>query len=235
MDQFKLHELVIGVMVGDVSEGDEFITSSGFKAVYKDGALTWVTQAGYVGAKVAITKESLAETFTKVNGQEIEKISFVDALPLIAEGVSVTIDMGHEQYTVNSLGELEDVIEFKEFLADLYKTPCYITLANPAVAKPVPFEMTADDLQYVEKELVPAILKELEAVTADKAGKKLSAGDAYAILHQYHFVKRSATSIADAYQVSPRMIYYIIDGTYWTEIHDTFHKEYCVVKEDYLK
>jgi hypothetical protein len=247
MEQFNFHEVVIGILVGDVAEGDTFTTTSGFKAVYKDGVLSWVTQGGYVGSPVAVTAEVLDEVFYMETKFEMAEVDFKDALDFIKMGTEVLFVIEGREYTVDSFEELDELISSKEYFEDVYNAGIYveITQEEKAIAEQIllqvnesePHVLTPDEIRYIEQDLVPSILKELEELGEESrvAGKKLSFGEAYNIHHQYHFVKRSVAEIAEGYGVSSRMIYYVLDGTHWADAYKVFHEDYDIVQEDYIK
>lgn len=245
-ETFTFHEVVIGIIVGDVKDGDEFVTSSGFKAVYKDGVLAWVTHGGYIGSPVAVTAENMAETFAKIKKVVEQEISFHEAVQLIDEGVTVRIDVDGSEYFVSDFTEFDELISTKEYFEDVYNGSYFVEvdetpLAIPSIAGEGQ-ELTEEDIRYIEQELIPAILAELgmmpEAVEVEpmpetSKGKKLTEADAYNIHHKYHFVKQSVTDIADEYDITPRMVYYILDGTHWFNVYEAFHTDYDIVADDY--
>jgi hypothetical protein len=254
MNKFLFHEVIIGIMVGDVKEGDTFTTSSGFNAVYKDGTLSWVTQGGYVGSPVAITEENISEDFYLEQKATLEKkLSFAEAMQYVAEGDEVRAVIEGREYILTNLESVDSLIEDCEYFGDFYNADFFAKVADVDYAvsvddvvdepkviylpAPEPVGLSDDELRYVEQELVPQILKELEELgnEARQSGKKLSFAEAYNIHHQYHFVKRSVAEIADAYKVTQRMIYYVLDGTHWSEAYAVFHQEYDIVKDDYIK
>lgn len=222
MEQFKFHEVVIGIIVGDIEEGTKFKTSTGFDAVYKNGMLSWVTSGGYIGSPIAVTQEILGETFSVPNPTEIKELSFFEAMQYLAEGDAVTLDMGHGEYKLEKLKDLDDVVTLHEYFSDIYKGRYYVELESAEEVLDVPFsdEPESEDTAF--------------AKTAP-LGRKLSKQEAWEILNKYHFTKQTVEQLANRYAVSARMIYYILDGTHWKEVHKLFHTDYDVVKDDYIK
>lgn len=222
-NKFTLHETVIGILVGDIKEGDKFTTSSGFNAVFKDGKLSWVSQNGYVLSPVSVSTENLKEDFFLQGSSRVE-ISFADALDFLAMGDKVIVDVEGKgrEYEVTSLSGLDEVIE-KEYFADLYHSQWYV-------------EATDEEMKVVAE-----VMKEVELPFTDleedtvSVGKKITEAEAYNIHHLYHFAKFSVAQIADKYGISTRMVYYILDGQRWEEAYNEFHIDYDIVKDDYVK
>lgn len=216
MRQFKLSEIVETLEKGLLTEGAIFISdTTGSQIIYDGDSLRWITANNYVSSIVKITDETAKDTFTLLKGSE-KRLTFLEALPLIAEGTAVTIDMVHEKYTVESLSELEDVIELHEFLAALYEADCYIySFGMPVEEKPV--------------EVVNVFRERPNTATI----RMLTEGDVYNIHHQYHFAKKAVKDIAADKAVTERMVYYILEGKRWADVHKQFHSDYCIVKDDY--
>lgn len=251
MEQFKFHELVIGIIVGDVKEGNTFKTSSGSKVIYKDGALAWVTQAGYLSSFVSVTKEIIEETFFLESKMTTKDLSFSEAMQYLAEGDEVTLTVeGRRSYTLTRLEDMDDIIEDKEFFKDVYKADFTVRVEESQTTtshKPIGFDTANHTISY-DSILVNTGSGTLGAVskcngkvdsslsvTSDSYSKKLTRNDAWSILHSYHFSKVPVVKLAQQYGVSDRMIYYVIDGTHWTDVHEEFHADYCMVKDDYRK
>lgn len=213
MTEFAFHEVVIGINVGDVEEGTEFKTSSGFHALYKNGVLRWVTNGGYVGSPVTVSKENIAEVFTVLEPEAYEKISFTDAMQYLAEGDTVSLLLEGREYDVSNFTELDDLISNHEFFADVYKATFT-----------VPVEKKAVELPFSEDE------KEPEPVP-DVHSKKLTHVEAYSILHAYYISKVPVIQLAFDYEVSTRMIYYILDGTNWGNVHKQFKRDLSIMQE----
>ncbi|WP_440614746.1 hypothetical protein [Bacillus subtilis] len=204
MRQYTLSQIVERMERGLLPEGAVFCqNSTGDKMIYDGDSLRWLTVNNYISATVTITEEAIKDTFTLLTAQK-KKLTMLEALPYIAEGKRVTIDMEHKQYTVDNLSELEDVIECHEFLVELYESAVY----------------------YVEEDET----EKPSTVTA----KTLSEGDVYNIHHLYHFVKKPVSEIAVEKGVSERMVYYILEGKRWDFVYRKFHSDYCIVKDDYI-
>ena len=228
---FTLLDILTGIKEKVVTDGDMFETQSGLHAIYKDGVLAWVTSGGYLASAISVTDENMSEVFNFIINNNNIKISFAEAVDLLAKGITVKIG----QHELISLDDLEDVIYKHEYLKDMYEMECFVDgshlepTAEPDPEVDLPFIPNDLDVPYVApKEL--AYQNELS-----QSGKKLTGSDAFSILHQYHFTKVSVIDLACRFEVSTRMIYYVIDGTHWTEVHEQFHKDYCVVKDDYIK
>lgn len=86
------------------------------------------------------------------------------------------------------------------------------------------------DLKYVVKEKVKTFKSEppLDEVAVQVSNyKKLSYDDAYKINVEYHLDNKcSALDIAERYGISDRMVYYVANGTYWSEAHEQFKTDY---------
>lgn len=211
MREYKLSEIVEAMEKNLLPKGAVFFcNNTGSKMVYDGDSLRWLTMNSYISSIVTITDETAGDTFTLIKGVD-NKLSFTAALPLIAKGTSVTIDMVHQKYTVGSLTELEDVIECHEFLASLYEADCYVN-------------------SFTQVESVP-----IKETPKTDTMRMLTEGDVYDIHHQYHFSKKPVKDIAADKAVTERMVYYILEGKRWAEVHELFHTDYCIVKDDYIQ
>ncbi|MGG4390504.1 hypothetical protein ABEU97_20440 [Priestia megaterium] len=199
--------LIKGVLIGEVQNGDTFETGSGHKVVYRNGVLSWVTSGGYIGSAVTLTEENMLETFTKVTDEK--EVSFLEALPLIAEGTEVRLELESREYVVKDLEELDALIE-KEYMWEIYNNAeCYVKdKVEPKEIKGIAIHNGG----YIE--IKPTVTK------------KLDSKDAYDILYKYTIMNASVKDLAEEYDVSDRMIYYILDGTHWHDVHKQFHERY---------
>jgi hypothetical protein len=227
-----LVDIIVAIAHELVKDGDIFETSSGHRVIYRDGVLCWLTSGGYIGSAVTITDENIKETFNKVTNIKEKKISFTEALPMIAEGKEVKIVVGGRDYIIDSFIDLDDIIEEKEFFEDVYKADCFVQVEekneqskSSNLTLPIVLDMAQLDEALVE---VGKVFSNVGY------SKKLTGADAYNIHHLYHFVKKPVKEIAEEYGVSERMIYYVLDGTHWQEVHEQFHKDYDVVTDDYV-
>ncbi|WP_335556823.1 hypothetical protein [Neobacillus vireti] len=75
MTGYNLKHIIAWIENGELVEGDLFETASGWKAVYKNGALRWVTLGGYVGSTVAITEETIKEVFYFKSADPVRKLN----------------------------------------------------------------------------------------------------------------------------------------------------------------
>jgi len=240
---FNLLDILTGINEKVVVDGDMFETDSGSHAVYKDGALVWLTSGGYVSSIISVTDENMSEVFNFMTKGNDVKISFAEAIDFLAKGINVKIgDYGN----INTLDDLEDVLINHEYLRDMYEMACFVDDKELGVVEPVTETVkvvdkvldleTTVDLPFSDLPEPYVAPKELAYQNElSQSGKKLTESDAYAILHMYHFSKFSVIYLADRYGVSTRMIYYVLDGTHWTNVHEQFHADYCLVKDDYLK
>lgn len=151
MRLMRLDDIITGIIIEMVKDGDVFEASNGDRCIYKNGVLSWVTIEGYISTPVTVTSENIDEYYKKVSKDESSR-------------------------------------------------------AEVRVVK-----------RYVD------------------CGKKLTEGDAYNIHHLYHFVKIPVAEIAKEYHISERMVYYILDGGHWADVFKKFHKDYCIVKDDYIR
>lgn len=230
MTYATLVDIVSGILTGKVQDGDIFETASGHRVIYRDGVLSWMTSGGYIGSAVTVTEDVIEEIFSKVT-DEI-KISFVEALPLIADGKEVRGLVDGREYILTSLEDVDSLVTDKEYLADVYNGVFFVRDEKEK----------ARDQKAEQSITFPVVLgfEKMEQVFAElgKAlsgnSKKLTGADAYNIHHLYHFVKMPVKEIADKYGVSDRMIYYVLDGTHWAEVHEQFHTDFDVVQEDYI-
>lgn len=213
-------ELVESIFSEEVENGDVFVATDGTEIVYKDGALRYLTSGGVITSTVAVTDDNLNSLWYRKEAKpELKKVTFLEAVRYLAEerkevSIVVHYDKEHNSngsYTVSNLYEFEELLKY-EYLYDLYfNSEYYLTEA---------FE--------VEQEVEPE--KSRESI-----GRKITAQDAYKILHQRHFLQRSVASLAEEYGITTRMVYYVLDGTYWKEVYDMFHEDFDVAIEDYRK
>lgn len=203
----KFTEIIDGVLSGEIKSGDEFTTANGEKAIYLDKELKWVTHNGYESTAVTVNFSNMLVSWNKVDKYRRE-ITFSEALKILHKGIStVSFELPHETYDVDNLGELEEIIEKHEYLYDMHEASIYVT-GNPVIIKEE-----------------PAATPEVELATPRK-GLKLTEEDAIRIHEMYHFLGKSVVDIAEHHSVTTRMIYYILDGTHWSKVHENFSNNY---------
>lgn len=69
----RLDDIITGIIIGLVKEGDIFKTTNSGKVIYKDGILSWLTVGGYVSSPVAVNSESVDEHYRRV--QEVVEVT----------------------------------------------------------------------------------------------------------------------------------------------------------------
>lgn len=209
---YNLADIILGIIQGKVKDGDIFESNSGFRIIYKDGVLCWLTSGGYIGSAVVINDETVNEVFNKVAYRRKRFIEFAEALELIAKGKGVTfIVEDSREYVVDSLDALDEIICDKEYLGDLYNATIFVE----------------DETELVETD-------EADGLDEDSV-RKLTKADVYNIHHLYHFVGWAVPYIAKQYNISERMVYYILKGERWQDVYKLFHDDFDVASQDYHK
>lgn len=217
MENFKFHEVVIAINVGDIAEGDVLLTASGAKAVLKEGVLTWVTTGGYASTPVAVSIENMNELFLLEKNEDKVEYIFSDAVHFLADGLQMTMVVDNREYPVSSYDDLDSIIETQEYFSDVV-TAKFIALQSD-LEKVYPSVSTEP---VIAQDAVAGILADIEELS--KSGKKLTAEDAHEILFGFNCLSIPVTTLAEDFEVSPRMIYYILDGTHWAEVHEKYFK-----------
>lgn len=206
-EKFDLVEIVQDLTEGKLLKGSVLVNKSGQKVTVKDGSLFWLTDAGYISTPVAITLETLKDEWALEYPKLTKQVTFSEAVDqlYLGERVLFVVDHGRE-YEMDSLDMLEAVLEDQEFLRRMYESEIYILEVQdiPDIAA----ESLADDI-------------------TETFGRKLSESDVYRIHHLRHFVGATVESIATEYLVTMRMVYYILDGTYWNNVYKEFHSEFA--------
>lgn len=215
MSDYKtLGEVVSGISSGELAEGTVFNNSLGTKAVVSGGSLLWVLENGYVSTPVSITNDTVTDVWALVSNVDLVEVTFTEALDLVAEGTKVTLEtVDLERFEVNDLVDLDQIIGGVVDLEVLYYGKAFYE---------IPKRITAGTINA-------------EKATAISVGKKLERADAHRIHHLKHFVGKTAESIALEFGVSTRMVYYILDGTYWNDVYKEFQADFDVAVEDYIK
>lgn len=239
MTYMTLVDLAEGIFTGKYAEGDIFETGNGERASISQGALRWVTSGDYLASPVGITEETLTSGWRKARKLVEKRITFVEALESLANGQSVTLtpDGYTSKYEVSSFMDVERLLEDDAYLEHLYRGHAVVMVEPEDENKQT--ETTAESVSRVADEgLVGFVSLLAEIGSGDKpaedtketeissTGHKLDSLDALDILMQRHFAKDSVSVIAERYGITDRMVYYIIDGTYWTDVHATFHKDF---------
>jgi hypothetical protein len=239
MTFYNLGDIIFAIMHGDIKEGDILESNSGFRVTYRDGVLSWLTSGGYIGSAVTITEDSLQEVFAKVKSFKEKRISFTEALPLIAEGKEVRVVVeGSREYIISDLDDMDEMIQNREFFVDVIEADYFVEV-EVAEKEEKAEQSLRNRLTNILTMPVVVDASKLDELFAEmsrelRKSKKLLPHDAYNIHHLYHFVKKPVKEIAEQYRVSERMIYYVLDGTHWAEIHEQFHRDYDLVSDDYV-
>lgn len=242
MKHFTLIDIVTGIHSGRIVEGDTFKTDSGHRVIFRNGVLAWVTSGGYIGTAVTVTEENIAESFEKIS--EEKTVSFPEAMKLLAENRQIRVELEGRHYILNDLEELDALVE-KEYVWELYRNGVYyvvgeqaekvepknikgiaihnggyIDLKNKEVDEPLKtLGLGINDKGFLE-------LKGDGTVKIQNTKGQLDSKDAYDILHKNHVMNASVKDLAEEYNVSERMIYYVLDGTHWNDAYTEFHKRY---------
>lgn len=194
----KFSDIVEAINQGGIKEGTVFNGENGEQIVYTDKALRYLTSSGFVSTIVSVTDENVTQGWTvKESSKKSEPKTLLEALPHIANGERVAIVVHYnavktagQEYEVSSLVQLEAVLN-KEYLSDLYKHADFYVLSED---------------------------KEAGDSGRESVGRKITATEAFQIhVDRKHFHKPVAV-IADEYGITTRMVYYILDGTYWADV-----------------
>ncbi|MCM3639679.1 hypothetical protein M4D68_00770 [Priestia aryabhattai] len=217
MKHYTLIDIVVGIHSGSIVEGDTFKTDSGHRVIFRNGVLAWVTSGGYIGTAVTVTEENIAESFEKISEEQI--VSFPEAMELLAQCKQIRVELDSRDYVLNDLEELDALVE-KEYIWELYRNGVYYVVGEQAETEPVKtLGLTINGKGFLE-------LSGDGTVKIQNTKGQLDSKDAYDILHKYHVMNASVKDLAEEYDVSERMIYYVLDGTHWNDAHTEFHKRY---------
>lgn len=221
---YKLGEIADGMVKGGYGNDTSFVNTLGERIVVKDGALRWLTKNGYVSNIVGVTLDTVTDTWKreKDTGKEL---TFAEALELIDKGNKVHFETpAGEKYWVRDMAQLEDLLTLFITIGHLYSSKFYSDEGN-TVVDAVNTEDTGITLELDEVK-VDGLLDAFNIGKDREKGAKLTEKNVYAIHFRRTFMKDSVASLAEAFGVTERMVYYILDGTYWGDVHKQFHKDY---------
>ena len=244
-------ELLEEIADGRVEDGTELMTGSGEKAIYTDGSLRWVTANGYESTAVTVNLGNIRGIW-KVIDDKKTAISFGTGLELLAENYEVIFELGDgESYRVSTLIDLEQIILMYEPLIDIYNSEIFANSDDIRDFEVNVYGLDAEDVEaedidyyFSEEWLEESMVDEPEDLTVetpaeianifevasaqsadpDRYSVKISAEDAFNILVSKHYFGQPVTSLANQYGITTRMVYYILDGTHWSDVYDYFKK-----------
>lgn len=209
---YSLSEIIDGIGLHEIPEGTMFVNTMGENAVVDQGGLQWYQSKNYVGTPVTVTAEAINDYWKMAELQQDAVLTFTEALPLIAEGRTVTLITGQGvNYTAKSLQDVENLITYEEKLADLYSATC-VTYKTVTVKKtePKPENAPTRGVSNRKGRIHGAVDKK------QRKGIKLSEYDVTAIRASFANGVHSL-DLADRYGVSQRMIHYIVKGQSWSK------------------
>lgn len=209
IEELTFDEVVKHIQDGKVREGEVLRWDSG-KMTLKEGILYHVTESNVVTTPVIITEEVLFGTFSKVPNVKTE-YTLIEALEKLDAGDTIfseLIEIENEvlvSFEFNTLHEFRDTIAHKQasLILPLLKAKWGVLSGN-----------------HVGKDTLDG-----------HKGLKLTSNDAYDILVSYHHFNVTAKELGNIYGVSERMVYYIIDGTYWGHVLKRYQREVAAEKE----
>lgn len=221
-----LGEVVNGIASGDLAENTVLANSSGTKAVVSNGSLLWLTSAGYVSTPVSISNDTITEVWVVEKATVTKEVSFTEGVDLVAKGKTVTFVSSDDGFfEVSRLRDLEELITKDSTLDALYYGSAFYeeeTVISSINADNGSVRINAGTINVGDVDIT-------------NVGKKLEGSDVHRIHHLKHFLGKTAESIALEYGISTRMVYYILDGTYWNDIYHVFHETFDVATGDYIE
>lgn len=198
---YTLTEIIAGIRSNAFINGDVLENSLGEKATIQDNSFLWLTGTGYVSTPVAITADTVTDVWRKVGAKFDKEITFAESIEFLAKGEQVQYRVNEETidsatYTIENLGELDSLID-REYIKDLYNGKTFVS------------SKTADETA-VEK-------------TTDSVGRKINEVDVRRI-HELSHAGFTAATLAERFNITVRMVYYILDGTYWNNVYKEFNR-----------
>lgn len=220
-------ELVTMTLINDEVENETvFVNKTGDRIVYIDGALRHLLRNGIVSSPVTLTNDIVSAEWHTIDAYTTVKITMGEALERLSkrEPVRVIVNLNISRTIENDLGTIDSLTQLNEMIAEgivsLYE------LYHQA------------KFCFEKKEEQPRVQKDtysVDTTTPKKhSGRKLTEGEAEAILYDRHYNKKSVKDIAEKYGVTERMVYYVLDGTYWFNVWKEFHAIYDIVVDDYF-
>lgn len=227
-DWYSLLEILNYISANELSDGDRIINSKGQQAVYKDGGLYWLTDSRYISNPVSITAEAFGIGWQRV-GTGL-RIDFPEAMAYLYEGVEVTFTLNHSIYKVDSIEAFEKKVMPKEYLTDVYNASIRVAVEEQeqtSVEEEEPF----NNLKAIYNKFVANTValedKEPEVAEYSTQGKKITGGEVIAIHKQYHEQSESVANIAKSFDISERMVYYILEGIHWKDAYKMYWAGYA--------
>lgn len=193
MVEYNILELLETYAEGRLKEGAVIkAVEDGSSYTFKKGNLHHLTSAGYVTSPVEVTVE-LTELLFIVESKEYTPVGFMEAMRLLGENQPVYVEDGSAKRLIL---DIESLINRDEYSS--------ISL----------YEAVFENVYFKEAD---------KAVPKTETNKhKLTEADAYTILEAYHKLGRTVPDLAYMYDVTTRMIYYILDGTYWADVYNRY-------------
>lgn len=198
---YTLTEIIAGIRSNAFINGDVMENSLGEKATIQDNSFLWLTGTGYVSTPVAITADTVTDVWRKVGAKFDKEITFAESIEYVATGEEVKyhVNAGTNNssvYIIDNLMELDDLIS-SVYVKDLYNGKTFVS------------SKTAGETT-VEK-------------TADSVGRKVTEEDVRRI-HELSHAGFTAATLAERFNITVRMVYYILDGTYWNNVYKEFNR-----------
>lgn len=181
------------------------------------------------GTGLELLAENYEVTFEMADGEEYKVSSLVDLEEIISL-YEALIDI----YKADVFADSEDLKDFEEIFLDDYEYELdeYFGedwLEETLVDTPAEDVTGGNLFGLLDVDTPTDIVDVLEVASApadpNKLGAKISAEDAFNILLGKRFFGRTVASLADEYGITTRMVYYILDGTYWSDVYDYFEDQ----------
>lgn len=226
METMRLTVIADKLAKGQLADGTAFINTAGEKVIVKDGALHWLTKNGYVSNIVGITIDNYTDVWKITSMQAQKELTFAEALAFIDKGKEVRFEtQAGEEFEVSGMVELDRALSLFVTIGHLYSGKAYDT-EGQRVAEVKTVNEVKEDGPNVDGLLKAFGLREHKHAT----GAKLTDKDVYAIHYRRYYMKDSVAKLAEIFGVTERMVYYIIDGTFWKGVYKQFHNDYDVYR-----
>lgn len=186
-------EVLQALEAGDIQEGDILNNlDSGERIIFHKGKFRYLIAGDYLSNEVTLSKDTVTAVWA-VYKPLTKEISTKTAFELVLGGKEVIVgDLDYITTTVNTFEGLLMAIEDEARSTENYLLS-------------VKLHANAD------------VLEENET-----SGRRTTETEAWAILLDRHLEGFSAEELSDKYGTSIRNIYYILDGTYYKNVHEKF-------------
>lgn len=195
-----LLDLIQQVEKEEANEGDIYEGDFG-KVVVNDGGLFHLTEDNYLSEPVELTSSNIYSSYVKKKDatKEVDLNVAFELLQRNKEAIVVFDGL----YDIDGR-PLEQELNSVQ---DLYKV----------------IETTPFDTATIMQTLINSTYR-INTETAHR-GLKINSDQAFEIHHKHRKRHVSVKALSEEYGITTRMVYYILDGTYWTTVKSYFDSE----------